>query len=111
MLAIIIGVEGIVEKAAAHVKERGADDQQWELARIAVAAQPPARQAIGPDRRQVGHAAQSQECYQEWHGRLRGRPFTPRAVRPAEQSCFETDLGGASVGVQTFNLGKLPHRG
>src|SRR5207247_84949 len=67
MLAVEVGVEGVVEKHAADVKRACSDADQEQSREFAAAGNDPARQAIGPDRRQVRDAAKEQQSPEDRH--------------------------------------------
>ena len=62
MLAIEFRVEGVVQKHAAGVERADAEKEQGQFPQISAAAEPPPGEAVRPDRRQIRHAAQNEQC-------------------------------------------------
>ena len=60
-------VEGVVQKHSAEVEQGDAEKEEGNLCQILAAAQQPAGEAIGPDRWQVGDAAEDQEHAKRRH--------------------------------------------
>ena len=60
-LPVKFRVEGVVQKHAAGVKRADAEKQQRQFPEISAAAEPPAGEAVRPDRRQIRHAAQNEQ--------------------------------------------------